>query len=251
MIKTAALLSLASVAFTIGCAQPQGVSGAGSPLARQAIAAVGGANWQQVKSISATAIVTRYDAAGAAFLTQEQLLIDVNGGMIFAQAVLPEGNWQAGVPLCGQGQLQRSGPAGTADDNQRIISDLRMMLVRVRGPLLFADGASAGGPSMRRLGGQDLLRLPISAQPLAGWTNRDRLQAMYLDGRTCLPRFLTSGGDEPGQPGTVTEYPGGAFRPVGGVAVPCRFDVYRIGEHALVGDQPVLKVELRNVRVQN
>ena len=58
-------------------------------------------------------------------------------------------------------------------------------------------------------------------------------------------RLVTAGADAPGGKGTVTVY---SYRMLpNGMAFPMRISVMKIGEHVLIGDEPVLEVDYREV----
>lgn len=259
MIKNSMWLAAAGMLFLAGCSGEQvspALRGPGAELAANSIGAEGGANWYGVKAITATAIVTSYDDNGQAHISQQWQVIDLCKGVICATAVAPSGGWNAQVPLCGQGQIEGWGTEPT-ESHQRVLADLRATLVRLYGPRMFYQGAVAGPVTSRRLGGQDLLRLPVEHGSRANcpceagqacWAKHDPLAAMYIDPRTCLVRFITSGCDQPGHEGIITEL-GDYCRLPCGLTLPTRIDTYRIGDDVLLGDVPVLKVELRNVRV--
>lgn len=240
MSQTLCVAAVACLWPLAGCAFQAGGSDVGDPAVAASMDAIGGAaRWRQLHSVDAKAVVSTYDASGAAMINLQRQKIDVAGGSISAEADLPGGGWRAGVRLTGSPSFSSQG-AAVSGKNQGLLADgLRTTLHRVRGPLNLIDGTERAQPSqLVRVSGVQYVRVPVSGSPVG-------VKAYYFDAETKLPRMVTAGGDAPGQAGTVTVYTY-QMQP-NGLAFPVRVDVRRIGRHVLVGEEKVLTVDYQQV----
>ena len=215
--------------------------GPARPVVGRCVDMMGGLRrWQWAGPIRAKALVTIYDAAGKATVHEVDQVIDVNAGTIRATSVLPEGTWTAEIDQEGKSQFQAKGFTATEDLSSQVISALWTNLHRVRGPLnLLGRDEQVVDAAPARLPGADLVRVPVRG-------GGQGIVAYYFDVQTSVLRFVTSGADAPGRDGTVTKY---LYRVApNGMAFPSKIAVVKIGQHVLVGEEPVLEIEYRQVR---
>ena len=189
----------------------------------------------------ADAIVTIHDESGTAFINKHHQVYNLSAGTLAADARLPEGAWNAhasntsaGFDAIGALDRARHAP---------LLAALQLCQHRVRGPInlmnVSGSGEIAGKPERVRLPGMNLFRVPVTG-------GANDVKAYYFDAQTYLLRLVTAGGDAPGQKGTVTVY---SYRLApSGKAFPSRLEVLKLGQHVLVGNEPVLEVDFRNVR---
>jgi hypothetical protein len=207
-----------------------------------AIDAIGGADAMlKTGPISVDAVVTLYDESGTAFVNQDHQVYNLPAGTLSAEAPLPEGGWKARATNDSARFISTGALPPTR--RQPLLAALRICQHRVRGPInllnVSGSGEVAGAPQREHLPGMDVFRVPVTG-------GANDVKAYYFDAETYLLRLVTAGGDAPGQKGTVTAY---SYQ-VGpnGKAFPSRLTVTKIGENVLIGDDPVLEVDFRNVR---
>jgi len=234
----------AAVFLVSGCGKdPYGRLDLGQarPVVSGCVEAMGGLQaWRGVGSVSAKPIVTMYDAEGRAFVTEQEHLIDLRRGWLRARGRLPQGNWKARVTARGGASFRADGFEPSAELREQMLEALRVTLHRLRGPLnLCGYGERAGGAREVHVAGMDLIRVPAVG-------SKAGVVAYYFDAETNLLRMVTTGADAPGGEGTVTLY--SYVMSPEGLAFPSRIVVRRIGRHVLVGSEPVLEVEYRQVR---
>ena len=233
------------LAFCAGCASdPYARCNLGDARATvsDSVDAVGGLKqWRSAGDIHADAVVTLYDEAGAAAVNRHEQVISIHRGRLWASARVPEGSWAATATARGKTRFKADGADLPAELKARLLASLGVMLHRLRGPLnLCGYGETAGEVSEVRVDGQDLIRVAAKG-------GRGDVKAYYFDAASSMLRFVTAGADAAGGEGTVTVYE--YDTPPNGMALPKRLSVVKIGEHALLGDQPVIEVEYRNVRL--
>jgi len=205
------------------------------------IDALGGGDRLLSASMRADAVVTIHDAAGTAFVNKHEQVYDLGAGTLQAQAELPDGGWSAGATGAGATFGTTGALAGARQ--QPMLDALRVLRHRVRGPLNLTNsggtGERGGKPQRVHLPGMKVFRVPVTG-------GSDDVKAYYFDAETYLLRLVTAGGDGPGQKGTVTVYSYGIAP--SGKAFPNRLVVKKIGRHVIIGDEPLLEVDFRNVR---
>lgn len=196
--------------------------------------------WESVGPIRATALVTMYDSAGQATVNEQEHEIDLPGGWIRAVAKVPQGRWTATVTDRGKVKFRADSFDASEEMSSQIGAALGMTLHRLRGPLnLCGHGERAVGAGTVRLSGEDLVRVPATG-------GRQGVAAYYFDDQSSMLRLVTTGADAAGGEGTVTVY---SYRVApNGMSFPARISVMKIGRHVLIGDEPVLEVQYRDVR---
>ena len=227
-----------------GCASdPYAGYGLGESAAvvGRSIDALGGGDRLKSGVMQADAVVTIHDANSTAFVNKHEQVYDLGAGTLQAQAELPDGGWSASASGAGATFGTTGALAGARQ--QPMLDALRLLRHRVRGPLNLTNvggtGETGGKPQRMRLPGMDVFRVPVTG-------GRDDVKAYYFDAETYLLRLVTTGADGPGQEGTVTVYSYGIAP--SGKAFPDRLVVKKIGRHVLVGDEPLLEVDFRDVR---
>ncbi len=204
------------------------------------VEAIGGLRrWQAAGPVRADAVVSLYDEAGKVTVNQQQHTYRLSEGTLAASAQLPGGSWSARATSDGQVAL-RCSAALSGEHLRRLEAALRMLRHRVRGPINLCEaGERPGEPARVHVAGMDLLRVGVE-------DGEGDVRAYYFDAQTLLLRLVTAGGDAPGEEGTVTLY---RYRlAANGLAFPSRLAVMKIGEHVLVGEQPILEVDFHRVR---
>jgi len=242
MRKMRVVLAWGCSMLALGCSDPYArfKLGPAKPVVSKCVEAIGGLRrWQSMKPIAAVALVTMYDSDGKALVNEQQQVIDVLGNSIRAVARMPKGTWSARVSGNGSAAFEATGPGVPAETSARLIEALRLTLHRVRGAFnLLGQGERAIGAEPARVAGDDLVRVPVEG-------GSAEARAYYFDPGSRMLKYMTAGADAPGGEGTVTTYtyqlmPNGA-------AFPEKISVVRIGDHVLIGDQPVLEVQYSQV----
>ncbi len=242
MRKINVLLAWGCSMLALGCSDPYArfKLGPAKPVVSKCVEAMGGLKtWRSMKPIAAVALVTMYDSDGKALVNEQQQVIDVFGNSIRAVVRLPGGTWSATVGGSGPATFEATGAGVSAEMSARLIHALRLTLHRARGAFNLlgqAERATAAEPA--RVAGADLVRVPVVG-------GRAGTRAYYFDPGSRMLKYLTAGADAPGGEGTVTIY---TYQLIpSGAAFPEKISVVRIGDHVLIGDQPVLEVEYRQV----
>ncbi len=236
------ILSAAVCFLAAGCADPyaQCKLGPARDVVGGSIDAMGGiGRWQSVKPITATAIVTIYDDAGKAMINEQHHVIDLREDVIRASARTAKGKWSIQIEVVKDCASVSSLDVATPYDPLLLVGSLVTTLHRVRGPMNLCGGDEKPIGSERvRIGGQDLIRVPVEG-------GNAGVKAYYFGAQTCALRLVTAGADEAGGEGTVTVYSWKMFP--NGMAFPVRISVRKIGKNVLIGDTPVLEVDYRKV----
>ena len=231
------MIGLASLAA--GCADGPILLRQPSPggVVAAAADAVGGVDaWLSADPIVADVIVAVYDADGGPHANQHRQVIDVARGTIRAGATEADGRRWRAIAGVGRGAHFTAKPAAGKED---LALALGTLAHRVRGPLnLCGVDEPADEGRKVHLAGESLIRVGLRRSVGGG-------MAYYFDPETMFLKYLTAGGDAPGEEGTVTVYTYG--KQANGMAFPTRLAIYRIGQHVLVGDEPVLTATFRRV----
>jgi len=215
--------------------------GAARPVVSQSIDMMGGLNrWPWARPIHAKALVTTYDSSGRARVNEQEQVIDLRGGTIRATARVPGGTWTAKVTDSGGARFSADGFAATDEMASRELAALRTLLHRLRGPLNLLDaGERPVDAAPARLPGAELIRVPVEG-------GREGIAAYYFDAQTSVLRYAAAGDEAPGGDGTVTIY--SYHLAPDGMAFPSEISIVKTGRHVLVGTQPVMEVQYRQVR---
>ncbi|RPI62192.1 MAG: hypothetical protein EHM48_04485 [Planctomycetaceae bacterium] len=240
------ILTVAGLIFT-GCKPPEDPLGNRLGPARDVInasvQAIGSLpDWQKVTNVSATAIVASYDADGNKTVDRLMLNMDIWGGVITADGASPQGAWSARVSDDGTCTTTGSPSLG----KEALCRELGTILHRVRGPLnMLAEREQVLSAHRDRVDGINVNRVAVEGR---GKTK----MVYYFDAATNLLRFVSEGDETPGSKGTVTIYgqrESYAALP-NGLTMPRKFRVVKVGQHVMIGDKPVLDVELSDITVQ-
>jgi hypothetical protein len=213
---------------------------------------LGADDWlRDVSTLEATALVTAYDADGAAHVSVVQLTVDVNAGKVRATCNIPGGSWRAAIALDGWGLMNpigwdsvsaRGDASLTEAQREQIAERLRLILHRLRGPVNVLGGGERIVASDRMTAGaHDLTRLRVEGRP-------SLVAAYYFDESKAQLRMVAQGGYEPGDTGTMTVYH--TERTADGVVLPVRLEVTQLGVHGLIGSQRILSVRLKDISLR-
>jgi hypothetical protein len=238
------VLPVLAACLLAGCCKA-GYQGCDLGAARQAVVgsidSMGGIDrWRSVDEINATAIVTTYDEKGQAFANSQQQSIALQSGVITASAqVGMGGQWHARINADGSADWDATGVADSAAMAGREADALRAILHRVRGPLnLCLYGEKPAGAGKVDIGGHQYIRVPVEP-------NKARIMAYYFDAQTYALAMVTAGADAAGKQGTITIY---SYQMLpNGLAFPAHISIFKIGQHVLKSDEPVLEVEFKGV----
>jgi len=233
------------VAVLTGCqeADPYGPFhlGPARDVVADCVDAMGGLRaWQGVGEVRAAAVATWYDASGRAFADRFRVRFDLRGGTVRAEGATPRGDWRAVVNDDGE-LTSAAGLDATIVGPQRTAETLAVLLHRVRGPLnLLGRRERVHAAGEVKVDGERMTRVSVDGD------NRQAI-AYYFDRQSNLLRMVSSGADAPGREGTVTLYQY-AHGP-DGRAFPSKVRLVRIGQHVLVGEEPVVEVAFSEVEI--
>jgi len=242
LVCLAGVLILAGCGGSMGFLKPGGDDSQADALVDKSLDAIGSqAAWSKVGSIDCWAIVTSYDEAGLAALTRLKLTIYPGPRKI--STVIQTSDGPVSVTADESGIIRSMFFPLKLDGEvaQRLDRELAMILYHVLGPLNLIDGTEVpGSVSNVQVAGEDLIRLSVDG----GSPGR---AAYYFKGQERLLRLVTVGGDEKGSQGTAAIYD--YINLPDGLSVPRRIRIVKIGQTSIIGDQPVLVVELTDVSV--
>jgi hypothetical protein len=205
-----------------------------------AIEATGGlAAWKDADAVGAHSVLTLYDEHGRGRILGARLRMDITAGKIAAVGSTPAGEWTAAADHRGRGRITGGGFDEAA--GREIVSALCLLAHRLRGPVNLLEGPEKPqSAEPTRLAG-----LPVTRVGVAGGSAN--AVAYYFSSTEGVLAFVTAGADEPGASGTVTtyDYP----KATGGLLLPRKLRVVKVGRHVLIGTDPVMEVELTGVRM--
>jgi len=234
---------LLGLVVTAGCqpTQERMVSqlGPAKPIVTASIANLG---WSragtEIQSASFTAIVTTYDEAGKSFTDRQTMVVDLAKVTITATGGTPQGTWTAQVDDHGQFDVQADKAVDAAAVRKRMAPALRALLRRVRGPYNILGDERPRTVESVRVAGQDAVRVSLG-------TGTPEAVAYYFDASTAILKYVTTGADRPAAKGTITEYQYQSMP--NGVLFPSRIKVAHLGQFVLIGEKPILEVEISEV----
>lgn len=214
------------------------------PAADIGTASMANLGWRRgsgrLEEASFSAVVTTYDREGKAFSDLQEMAFDFEHDSLTSAGRTPQGAWRARV--WGGDHLSLSADAG-ADKSavrQRMGPVLVTLRHRLRGPYnLVGHRQRARDAKHVNVGGANLVRVSIDGD------NRKAI-AYYFDAGTGLLQHVTADADTPGQKGTVTTYEYAALP--NGLVFPKMIRIARLGRHVLLGETPILEVEISEVR---
>ena len=248
-VALTSLVCLAVVSILVGCGGSMAVLAQGgddaqaSALVDKSLDAIGGqAAWSKVDSIDCWALVTSYDETNLAELSRRKLTIYPGPRKISTVIDTNEGPVRITADESGIMRSMFFRDKLEPDVADRLGRELAMILYHVLGPLNLTDSTEVpGGVSNAQIAGQDVIRLSVDGGSGGG-------AAYYFQGQTGYLRFVTFGADEKGSQGTAAIYD--YMKLNEGLSVPRRIRIVKIGRTSIIGDQPVLDVELTDVSVQ-
>ncbi|HOF18056.1 MAG TPA: hypothetical protein PK082_04040 [Phycisphaerae bacterium] len=217
--------------------------GAARDTVAAAIDATGGLEaWENVGTIRADALVTLYDSSGSPRTNRMKLVVDVRGGRIEAVAAEAAGWWSAVVTRRGEITLTQHEGQLSAPAKQQVGWALSMILHRLTGPANLLYGVEKpGAVSPAVVAGERVTRVQV-----IGYAPDAVADYFLTDGGTL--RYVTAGDDRPGRGGTITRLTG---RPSAGrIALPEKIEIFKIGQHVLLGEEPLLEATLSAVTVE-
>jgi hypothetical protein len=222
--------------------------GASRDTVASAVESMGGLElWEDGQWILADAVVTVYsNDNGEAYVNRQQISLQPLAGRIEATATTPAGRWKAVYERDGRWMLE-GGDALRAISPIRLRSTLATMLHRISGPLNLLYGVDEAGETGEAwVEDMDLARVEIT-RPLATGPQAPARAYYFLEESPTL-KLLTAGSDRPGRSGTTSVY---TYQMLpNGVIFPSSIRVVKIGQHALLTDEPVLEIRLSNVRFE-
>lgn len=235
-----------SVLLAAGCAEPAKLQPPaptpGGSAVEGAVQELGGREaWQNVCTVTASALVTLVGESGEADVSRQRHEMDLAAGVLVATGQTKLGPWRVRVTRGGRAEVQGRLFAARPELQTLYATGLQRLLHRAGGALNFVLGGETAG---------DRRDVVIDRQPMVrvAATGGSRPRAYYFapDGGPLV--LLTEGGDEPGQEGTVTKYTYQAL-PMG-LVWPERICVYKIGDAVLVGTDVLAEVEYSDVHVR-
>jgi len=255
-MKSTTVFAAATVclACLIGCGPSRSTTLTTAPSVTTVDAqSLGAVDWlRDVSTLEATALITTYDATGAAHVSASSLKVDVDAGKLRARCNIPGGWWKARISLdgwsltnpIGWDSLRTGGDARlTRAEREQIIRNLRLILHRLRGPinLLRGGGERIVDAAPTVAGARDLTRVLVTGRPLL-------VSAYFFERNAPRLRMIAQDGYEPGQPGTVTLYE--TRHTTEGAVLPVGLDVRQLGLDTLTSQRRVLSVRLKDVSLR-
>jgi len=197
--------------------------------------------WRKAGPIETWALVSAYDEQGQPWVTRQRQVIDLKGGRITARVDMPERDWTATVRRSGASAIDTHGLKTDAFFERRLSGALWWILHHAYGPLnLLGMGEHPLNVRPAKIEGHEVVR--VGALDEQGWP-----WTYYFDRSTNLLRYLTCGGDEPGDSGTFASFEYAMTSR--GLAFMKRLRVVEIGPHTRSGGRPVLEAEFSDVTV--
>jgi hypothetical protein len=213
--------------------------GPARPIVTASIANLGWSRpGSEIETARFTAIVTTYDEAGKSFTDRQTMVVDLAKVTITATGGTPQGTWTAHVDDRGQFDVQADTGVDTAAVAKRMTSTLRALLRRIRGPYCILGDERRRTVESVRVAGQDAVRVSLG-------TGSPQAVAYYFDSATAILKYVTTGADRPAAKGTVTDYQYQSLP--NGVLFPSRIKVAHLGQFVLIGEKPILEVEISEV----
>ncbi len=239
------LICLFAAAISTGCVEYHEEALELGPASDVVSASIENLGWtkafgKRLGKASFVAIVTTYDKDGHKYTDRQKMVIDLSANKISAAGATPQGTWKASADGEGAFSVSAKPSVNTALVRKRMKPALATLLHRLRGPYnLLAGREKARTPRNDQIGG-----LPVTR---VGVTGDNRMAvAYYFGSATGILKYVTRGGDAPGSNGTVTTYEYRSLK--NGATFPSSVEVNRIGRNVLLGQTPVLLVEISDVK---
>jgi len=215
------------------------------PAAEITTASMKNLGWGQlgegIEEARFTAVVTTWDDEQRSYTDRQEMVVDLEDGWIESVGGTPQGSWEATATDTGRFRIQADRAVDEEKVEQRIASALHTLLHRLRGPYnLLVTDERARTAEKTRIDGQPVVRVGVEGD------NRMAV-AYYFDAALGVLKFVTTGADHPGGSGTVTVYEYDSLP--NGVLFPRRIRVMKLGQHVVVGNTPVLEVQISNVEL--
>jgi hypothetical protein len=213
--------------------------GPASPIVSASIANLG---WSRaasnVHTAHFTAIVTTYDETGKSFTDRQEMVVDLAEVSLASSGGTPQGAWKASIDNSGQCEVVADLGVDTGAVCKRMAPTLRGLLRRIRGPYNILGDERPLAVDPMRVAGHDVVRVSLGA-------DTPHAVAYYFEASTALLKYVTTGADRAGGKGSITEYEYQSLP--NGVLFPSRIKVAHLGQFVLVGEKPILEVEISNV----
>ncbi|MFW6146674.1 MAG: hypothetical protein ACOC7R_05010 [Planctomycetota bacterium] len=249
-IATFGWMVLLTAALGAGCGADRGAgfkaAVAGVPSPRS----VGATDWlEYVDTLETTAVVTTYESDGTAVVRTMRLDVDVSDGVMTAEGNLPGGSWSARITVDHWGILHPLSVGWVRDygalhlnmkQEKDLARMLRLILHRIRGPINLLEGGGEEIVAVEDVfvAGYDATRMIASGRPELA------LAYFFADDQLTM---IAQGAVEPGGRGEVTVYT--TERTAAGAIQPAGFEVMKIGQDSLIGQQKIMAVRLTDVRL--
>jgi hypothetical protein len=247
MSRLSILLSLACLAVALGgCttdSQRMARLGPAEGVVSGSIQSMGGLDqWRRAGTIEANARVAVWADDGTFTVSRQRQTIDLLAGTIRAVATVPGGRWTASTDLAGDFSFSDEGFQAATEFVEAIRSVLDTEIHRLRGPLnLLGPDEGVQSRDDVRILGEPLVRVGVGG-------DNTRAIAYYFEPVSSMLKYVTTGADRAGADGTVTTYQWGMLP--GGLALPTQLRVTRLGRNVLIGSEPVMEIELRDVEAR-
>jgi hypothetical protein len=234
---------LLGLVLLAGCQTPQermmSRLGPASPIITASIANLGWSpTGSRIQTARFTAIVTTYDEAGKSFTDRQEMVVDLAEVTIAATGGTPQGMWKAQADDRGRFDLEADKGVDAAAVRKRMAVTLRALLRRIRGPYNILGDERPRTVEPMRVAGHDVVRVGLGP-------GSPQAVAYYFDAATAILKYVTTGADRAGAKGSVTEYQYQSLP--NGVLFPSRIKVAHLGQFVLIGEKPILEVEISNV----
>lgn len=204
------------------------------PVITRGIVVSGGVSgYRHARDVEAEAVLVLHGEDGARSLTYHRMVLDIPGGVVRSV-------WRTTQGRAGDLERATVRAGDPAEQSDPVRQALAVLAHRIRGPLNLLDsGVKPGQPTKRQVGEVDCVRVPVAGR-------NARATAYYFDVTTGLLRFVEAESGPAGRGPTVTVYD--YEDATGSLMLPRRLRLVRRGELNLVGETPLLEVELTNVR---
>lgn len=191
-------------------------------------------------SASFVAIVSTYDKDGQIYTDRQKMVVDLAANRITTAGATPQGTWKAAAGPGEAFSVDAEAGVNTGLVRRRMGPALAILLHRLRGPYNLLEGnESARSPQKDQVGGLSVIRVGVTGD------NRMAV-AYYFGSATGILKYVSAGADSPAGNGTVTSYEYRSLK--NGATFPSLIQVNRIGRNVLLGQVPVLQVEISDVR---
>ncbi len=219
-----------------GSSFPSARLAAAPRIVKRSIAALGGVEqWKAVKRIEGNLVLEIHGKWGHPYVDKFFVKMLFEPGMVPGRVIARSlSSRELRIDLDRNGRDHAPRYFENPELQQELGRALYLYVLKFTGPwriLTYGESAMKG---RRNILGNEYLRVAVHE---GGY---------YFKPDTALLRFATSGADNPGEEGLVTEYTYGLES--AGLMVPGVVEIVHIGRHVLVGEEKVLTGEISNVQ---